>query len=256
MRLKAETHGYAHIAQKAYAHLLNRVAGPVTRHLLRAEYHAQRADPLGPNERPVEYSSALEALALSSEQDVLDVGPGTSPWPALLATCGYHVTAIDEMLQYWGGRLVNRHFHVIHDNILSPKLKSKFGIITCISTLEHIPHHRAAIIGMAGLLREAGILVLSFPYNENRYIPDAYALPEANGYGAHANYVCQVYDRETVHSWCESAALSVESQRYFQVFRGKYWACGARLRPAREVRVSEPHHLTVLALRKANPPRS
>jgi 2-polyprenyl-3-methyl-5-hydroxy-6-metoxy-1,4-benzoquinol methylase len=205
---------------------------------------------LGPNERPLEYSAALQALALTSDQDVLDIGPGMSPWPALVANCGYHVTAIDEMSKYWGGRVLNRHFHVIQDNVLSPKVKSKFGIVTCISTLEHIPEHQAAVVAMAGLLRENGILILSFPYNETRYVSNAYDLPEACHYAEHVNYICQIYNRETINSWCESSGLSLELQRYFQVFTGEYWGCGQRLRPPHEVNVADAHHLTLLVLRK------
>jgi 2-polyprenyl-3-methyl-5-hydroxy-6-metoxy-1,4-benzoquinol methylase len=247
---RTRSYGTLHTMQRVYAHTLNLIASPILKQIVKAEYRAQRPDILGPNERPLEYSFALRALVRSKYQDVLDVGPGLSPWPAVLMTCGYHVTAIDEMAQYWHGSIVNRHSQVLRDDILSPQIRRRFGIVTCLSTLEHISAHLAAVASMSELLKADGILILSFPYNETTYVPNAYELPEARDYARDVNYVCQIYNRETIRSWLEAAGLRLESQCYFRFFSGDYWGCGERLWPGFEVSLNEPHHLTALVLRR------
>jgi SAM-dependent methyltransferase len=217
--------------------------------LLRRDFERQKADERGPNERPLEYSFALQALGLSRYQDVLDVGPGLAPWPAVMERCGYHVTATDEMRIYWQEKIINKHFHVIHDDITATKITRKFGIITCISTLEHIPKHADAVSNMASLLKDDGILILSFPYNERRYVPNAYDLPDS-GYGKGAPFITQVYNRETIDLWMKRTGLTVIQQRYFRCFTGELWTVGRRLRPMQEVSVDRPHHLTGIVLAK------
>jgi SAM-dependent methyltransferase len=217
--------------------------------MLRRAFKAQEADARGPNERPLEYSFALQALALSQHLDVLDVGPGLAPWPAVVSLCGYHVTATDQMTIYWQEKIINKHFYVIHDDITDTKIAQKFGIITCISTLEHIPKHADAVSNMASLLKEDGILIMSFPYNERRYVHNAYDLPNA-GYGKGAPFITQIYSRETIDLWTRLTGLAVIQQRYFRCFTGDLWTVGARLRPMEEVSVDQPHHLTGIVLAK------
>lgn len=217
--------------------------------MLGREFRCQTSDPRGANERPFEYSFALNALSLSHYQDILDVGPGLSAWPSTLSVCGYHVTALDEMKTYWEGRIINRHFHTVHDDITAPKIKQKFGIITCISVLEHIPKHLEALSGMASLLKEDGIIILSFPYNENRYISNVYELPGA-GYGQGSPFVTQVFNRSVIESWLQSTGLSLVQQRYLRCFTGEFWTFGQRLQPMEEVSSDQPHHLTGIVLRR------
>lgn len=218
------------------------------RFMLRKQFRSQVADPRGPNERPLEYSFALNALALSRYRDILDVGPGMSAWPSTLSVCGYHVTALDEMRTYWKGSIMNPHFFTIHDDITSPKIKQKFGIITCISTLEHIPKHVEAISGMASLLKEEGIIILTFPYNEHKYVYNAYELPGA-GYGQGSPFITQVFDRNSIKTWLMSTGLRLVHQRYFRCFTGEYWTFGQRLEPMEEVSIDQPHHLTGIVLK-------
>src|ERR1700675_4726390 len=97
--------------------------------MLKREYRSQREDSRGPNERPLEYSFALNALSLSKYQDILDVGCGLSAWPAILMGCGYRVTAIDKISGYWRDGFMNHHVHVVHDDIVSPRIESQFGIV-------------------------------------------------------------------------------------------------------------------------------
>ena len=217
--------------------------------MLRRHFEWHKADERGPNERPLEYSFALQALSHSRYQDVLDVGPGLAPWPAVVELCGYHVTATDEMTIYWQQKIINKHFHVIHDDITATKIKQKFGIITCISTLEHIPKHADAVSNMASLLKDDGILILSFPYNEHRYVPNAYDLQDA-GYGKGASFITQIFDRKTIDLWIKLTGLEIIQQRYYRCFTGELWTVGTRLRPMEEVSVDQPHHLTGLVLAK------
>lgn len=135
------------------------------REVCRREYLNQGSVEL--NERAIEYSFALRCVWRTSARRLLDVGSGYSPWPALLRNCGYIVTAIDSMKGYWRGSIFNRHFHIIKDDIddiTKPKLSGTFDLITCISTLEHIPNHKDAVRGMFSLLKPEGypVAALSF----------------------------------------------------------------------------------------------
>lgn len=231
-----------------------RIAGDAyLRFRLRQEFAAQQADVRGPNERPLEYTFALSALSLSRYRDVLDIGPGLSPWPAVVNTCGYHVTAIDEVDSYWRGAMINRHFHVLRDDITKPALKQQFGIVTCISTLEHIPDTDAAIRGMAKLLKFGGLLILTVPYNEHRAVENVYALPGA-GYGQDAKYICKVFSRACVDRWTRDTGLRIMRQEYFRCFTGELWTFGERLRPMEMSAVDQPHHLTGIAFMQFAPP--
>jgi SAM-dependent methyltransferase len=200
------------------------------------------------NERPAEYAFALEALGQASPATVLDVGTGLTPWPALLASCGYVVTAIDEMEGYWREGILNHHFHVLHDDILNPALTGPFDAITCISTLEHIPEHGRAMASMFGLLRPGGHLIVTVPYSEGRYIPDVYREPGA-GYGADYPYICQVFSAAEVEAWRAAAGAELVRAQRFQVYSGAYWSFGEALHPIRKVGPEEPHHLIGLVFR-------
>jgi SAM-dependent methyltransferase len=156
------------------------------------------------------------------------------------------------MSGYWGRRISNPHFYVIRDDITNPRIAKRFGVITCLSTLEHISDHRTAILGMASLLKPGGILILSHPYNEERYVPNAYDLPEALGYVDDPEYVCQVFNRATVDGWLREAGLQLAQQRYWRVFTGEFWGCGNYAQPRQEVGLGEPHHLTGIVLKKAS----
>jgi hypothetical protein len=221
-----------------------------TRFMLRRSFQSQTADPRGPNERTIEYPFALTALSFSHYQDILDVGPGLSPWPATVAACGYHVTAIDEMTGYWNEGIINQHFHVIRGDITSPQLNKMFGIVTCISTLEHIPNHAEAMRGMVSLMKSDGILILSFPYNEHQYVHNIYEHPNA-GYGKGSPFITQIYDRKAINGWLAANNLESIEQKYFQCFTGELWTFGQRCFPMKEVRVEEKHHLTCLVMKKA-----
>ncbi len=218
------------------------------RRLLRKEYESQSFGWI--NERPVEYRFALEHLAGLAPTTVLDVGTGTTALPHLLRNCGFLVTAMDNIRDYWEAGMFNRHYYVLDDDIRRPKLNKKFDFLTCVSVLEHIPEHNAAMGAMFSLLNSGGHIVLTFPYNETAYVDNVYLLPEAS-YGKDLMYVCQVYSRVQVDGWLAHNGARIIAQEYWCMFTGDYWACGERLRPPVEVALHNRHHLTCLLLQKA-----
>ena len=202
------------------------------------------------NERPIEYKFVFQALTKLYPKTVLDVGTGTTALPHLLSNCGFLVTAIDNIIDYWPRGMFNRHYYIIQDDITSSKLKIQFDFITCISVLEHIEKSDDAIINMFRLLKKNGYLVLTFPYNENKYIENVYKLSGA-GYGKNVNYKCQIYSRNEINRWLEKINGKLILQEYWQVFTGKYWTFGNRLYPPIKVNKEEKHHLTCILLQKS-----
>lgn len=210
-------------------------------------YEWSRRDRRRVNERPLEYAFALRCLAELHPTKVLDVGTGTTAWPQLLANCGFNVTAVDEGGSYWGHQASNRHHHVLHDDITNPRIRDEFDAITCLSVIEHIEDHQAAIRGLRTLLRTGGHAIISVPYDERCFIENVYAVPGVS-YGADAGYVCRMYSRREVQGWL-AEGFEIVRQEYYRVFIGDLWAFGERLRPPMETSVDEPHHLTCILLR-------
>lgn len=202
-----------------------------------------------PNERPVEYGFALRAILACGPREILDVGSGTTAWPHLLANCGFRVTAIDEGSGYWRRQPFNRHYHVLRDDVTASRLGRRFDLVTCISVLEHIANHRAAVAGMLALVRPGGSVVITVPYNEHRFVDDVYRLPGA-GYGADYPFIGRVYSRDEVTGWAEVGGARVVDQEYYEVFTGPLWTFGERIERPRRVGVDDLHHLTALVLEK------
>ncbi len=212
-------------------------------------YEWRRSQRYSPNERAVEYGYALRWLSSIVPQDVLDVGAGSSAWAHLMAGCYFHVTAIDKIKGYWKGGYFNRHYHVVNDDITKPKTKRQFDAITCLSVLEHIADHMAAVRGLFKLLRPGGHLVLSFPYNEDYYVEDVYKLPDA-GYGQDKSYICQVFSRKEIDVWLADNPGRVIDQEYYEVFTGEFWTFGDRVGSCKRVERNKKCHLTCLVIQK------
>lgn len=199
------------------------------------------------NERPLEYSFALACLTELCPAKVLDVGSGITAWPQLLANCGFEVTAMDQGTSYWGHRPSNRHHYVLQDDITNPRLRETFDAITCLSVLEHVEAHEAAICGMRRLLKTGGHAIISVPYNEQRFVENVYAV-DGVSYGTDAPYICRVYSRSELGKWLEQG-FELVRQEYYVVFTGELWAFGERLYPPLKTSPSEPHHLACIFLR-------
>lgn len=218
--------------------------------LLQPVFYKEKKFPLKRmNERPTEYKFAFECVAEYYPKSLLDVGTGTTAFPHLISNCGISVAAIDQISSYWKFGMSNRHFKITNNDITAPTLDKKFDMVTCISTLEHIPDHRNAVKGMFGLLNEGGHIVLSFPYNENHYIEDIYRHPNA-GYGKEHKFIGQVYSRHEINQWLQDNGAEIVRQEFYRAFTGEFWTMGEAIYPIRKTSKEELHQLTCLMLKK------
>lgn len=178
------------------------------------------------NERSIEYRFALQVLAEARPTTVLDVGTGTTAWPHLLRNCGFLVTAIDNVRDYWPEGMMNRHWTVDDVDILDPgeRLTGCFEAITCISVIEHIHNHQLAVRNMVRLLTPGGSLIITTPYAHARFHPNVYTHPDAL-YGQDEPYICRSSSEAEVAEWL-ATGLTLEKRELWQLFSGPVWATG------------------------------
>lgn len=229
--------------------LLQRLGNLYTKEVCRREFLTQAYR--GINERPVEYRFVFEQLTQAFPKSVLDVGTGQTALPQMMRTCGFLVTAIDNIKDYWRGGMVNRHYHVLDDDILDPKITGLFDFITCISTLEHVRDHARAMRNMLSLLRPGGRLVVTFPYNEQAYVENVYALPGSIGADKYP-FITQVFSRREIDLWTREGGARIAAQEYWRYFEGPFWTLGPRVVPPVRTQASELHQISCLALLKAD----
>jgi SAM-dependent methyltransferase len=203
------------------------------------------------NERPIEYGYVFRQLNALQPQTVLDVGSGVSALPSLLSTCGFVVTSIDNVRDYWPPDMLNRHWHTVDDDIRASKLPGPFDAVICVSTLEHIVEHAAAMRQMLRLTRPGGHLILTVPYNDARYHPNVYDAPEAR-YGRDLPYPARSFSRAELNGWLTSTyAATLVDQEYWQCFTGALWTFGELLRPPRRAAGPEDRHqLTCVTIQR------
>lgn len=201
------------------------------------------------NERPIEFSFLFRVLVETWPEKILDVGTGMTALPHLMRNCGFHVTATDNIKDYWPQGMVNRHFHVLNDDITNSKLNDKFDVITCISVLEHIEKHKEAVKTMYNKLNSGGKLILTCPYNEKKYAPNVYDLAESPVNGEYS-FITQAFSRNELNEWINETTFEIVEQEFWQFFDGEYWTCGNRVMPPKKVDVSDNHQLTCMVLQK------
>ena len=216
-----------------------------SRRLSRYEFLGQQFR--GINERSVEYRFVFEQLTQAFPRTVLDVGTGVTALPQLMRTCGFEVSAIDNIRDYWPSGMLNRHYHVQDDDILAPRIRGPFDFITCVSTLEHIRDHERAVRNMLALLRPGGRLIITCPYNEASYVENVYALPGSIGADKYP-FVTQVFSRAEVGRWTANGAATLTAQEYWRYFDGPYWTIGERVIPPRRVDAGQLHQISCIAL--------
>jgi 2-polyprenyl-3-methyl-5-hydroxy-6-metoxy-1,4-benzoquinol methylase len=231
-------------ARRAVKKLLNRYP----RWLVEDEFSRQKFTRF--NERPVEFGFVFRKLAEIYPRTILDVGTGTTALPHLMRNCGCVVTATDNIRDYWPAGMVNRHYHVIDDDITATRLTGSFDLVTCISVLEHIKKHDDAVRNMFSLLAPGGRIILTCPYNERAYHPNVYDLPGSSR-GKGMPYVTQAYSRAELNRWLEQSNGVVVDQEYWQFWEGEQWTVGKEILPPRKVEVGDRHQLTCLVLAKA-----
>jgi len=188
-------------------------------------------------------------LTKVSPRTILDVGTGKTALPHLMRNCGFIVTAIDNIRDYWKTGMINRHFYVIDDDITNTKLLEKFDFITCISVLEHITNFKDAVKCMFSLLNSGGHLVITFPYNEDHYIKNVYELSESNVTTEYP-FVTQVYSRNEIDQWLSENDGSIVEQEYWKFFTGDYWTCGEMIVPPIQVNKSSKHQISCIIIKK------
>ena len=202
------------------------------------------------NERPVEFGFVFRKLGEIYPRTILDVGTGTTALPHLMRNCGCLVTATDNVRDYWPSGMLNRHYHVIDDDITHTHLSATFDLVTCISVLEHIQDPDGAVRNMFSLLNPHGHLILTFPYSEHGYVRNVYELP-GSSYGQRAPYITQSYSRDNVESWVRENGGAVLEQEYWQFWEGEHWTVGSQIIPPKKVTAEDRHQLTCIHIRKA-----
>ena len=235
-------------ARQTIARLLDYIGTSYVRYKCYREYSRQTFT--GINERPIEFAFLFGHLVRIAPTTILDVGTGTTALPHLLRNCGYIVTAIDNIRDYWPAGMVNRHYHIINDDIVHSKISELFDLITCISTLEHIKEHQAAVRSMWERLKKGGHLILTCPYTESTYVENVYALPESSVVNNQPVFTTQSYSRKELTSWLDRTDFEIVVQEYWRFFDGAFWTCGEKIVPPVRSNVTGPHQLTCLLLRK------
>ena len=226
---------------------VRRLGMAYVKRLCAEEYKSQAVGLI--NERPIEFAFVFRHLVAGWPSRILDVGTGTTSLPHLMRNCGFHVTATDNIKDYWPDGMVNRHYHVIQDDITQSSLLGPYDVVTCISVLEHIRDFGAAIRSMYKVLAPGGHLILTCPYNEKQYVQNVYELPDSS-VTKRFPFITQAFSRKEIHQWLEDVRFELIEQEYWQFFEGEYWTCGKRVMPPRQVEVDELHQLTCLLLKK------
>lgn len=205
----------------------------------------------GFSERAIEYSFVFRHLASLCPKRVLDVGTGTTALPHLIRHCGSLVKATDNIRDYWPLGMSNRHYHVINDDITQTGIREEFDVITCVSVLEHIRDHGAAVRNMIGLLSEEGHLIMTFPYTESTYVRNVYELEGSNAYKKRIPFIAQSFSRREVSEWCAQNGCRVVEQEYWKCWDGDYWTVGRQVVPPLRVDAGVKHDLSCLLIQKS-----
>lgn len=190
----------------------------VLRPYLKLEFDRQRYEAF--NERPAEYRFVFKHLTRICPQTILDVGTGQGSFPSLLRECGFHVTAVDNIRDFWPSGMVNRHYYVRDDDIRRPRVTGSFDLITCISVLEHIRDSDAAVRSMFNLLKPGGHAVMTFPYHEEQYIENVYRLQGTNAPPA-LPYITQAFARRQLEAWIVGNCAELLDHEYWRYLRGR-----------------------------------
>lgn len=207
------------------------------------------------NERAIEYRFALECLAEVRPKTVLDVGTGTTAWPHLLRNCGFVVTAVDNLRDYWEGEVINRHWTVLDVDITNPDgFWRQFEAITCVSVIEHIAEHEQAFASMLRLLVPRGILILTTPYNHQEYCANVYKRADAL-YGKDQPYICRSHSVREVEKW-QSLGARLRRRELWRLFTGPVWATGERIVGQQAETEESPHQLGCFVFEKLESLRS
>ena len=227
--------------------ILKKILNIYPKWVCKQEYNKQSFNRV--NERPVEYAFVFRCLAKIYPKCVLDVGTGTTSLPHLMRTCRFIVTATDNIHANWESGIINRHYHVIDDDITGTRLSKKFDLISCVSVLEHIDEADKAVSNMLRLLKNNGYLILTMPYNENTYINNVYDL-DGSSYGRDCQYITQSFSRKEIDNWAQTWNLEILDQEYWNFWTGKYWTVGSQIIPPKKVKRNDNHQLSCILFKR------
>lgn len=247
-KLSAEINGIPFMNYKNWLiTLANKLGLAYTQWTCRREYRSQKYS--GVNERAVEILFVFRQLTRLWPKTVLDVGTGTTSLPHLIRNCGFLVTATDNIKDYWPFGMINRHYHILNDDITDSKLDKTFDFVTCISVLEHIENHGAAVNNIFKLLNPDGCILLTFPYNENEYVKNVYNLPGSDVKEKYP-FITQVFSRNEVNTWLKDNNGRLVDQEYWKFYTGDYWTIGNMIDRPVQVGRDELHHITCILIKK------
>jgi len=132
--------------------------------------------------RTFEYNSVLGQVDLSAPKRVLDIGTWRSPFSLFLASKGFDVTALDLDLEKLSmqqalaekmekkGLVDGKNIEFTSGDATKLGFKrNSFGLVFCISTIEHIEGKKGdtlAIREIARVLGKGGRAILSVPYQQ------------------------------------------------------------------------------------------
>jgi SAM-dependent methyltransferase len=202
------------------------------------------------NERPVEFSFALRAIAERRPKTVCDVGTGDTAFPHLLRNCGCVVTAIDNVRDYWDAGMVNRHWPVQDVDItnLNGFGTRRFDAVTCISVLEHIKDHQVAVANMASILNPGGLLIVTTPFSRDNPHENVYTRSDSSYRNDGLVYPCRSSSQRELDGWL-SLGLKLEKAEYWRMWSGPVWTSGERV-DWKQTRADESHQLGCFAFVK------
>ena len=215
--------------------------------LAKMEYEKQSFSHL--NERPVEFGFIFKHIVEIWPKTVLDVGTGKTALPFMMRNCGLVVTAIDNIKDYWEYGMVNRHYHVINDDITNTKLRGSFDLITCISVLEHIGDHKTAMQSMYKLLSPGGHLILTCPYSDTEYSANVYEREDSN-VKHDVPFVTQSFSSAEREMWIEDTGFDLVNDEYWHFFEGQFWTCGEMLSEPKLVGKDDKHQISCMLFKK------
>jgi len=229
--------------------IINLIGMIYPRFICKFEYDSQKFLQL--NERSIEFGFVFRQITNIWPKTVLDVGTGKTALPHMMRNCGLVVTAVDNIKDYWEYGMVNRHYHVINDDIKDTNLNIKFDLITCISVLEHIDDHRAAIRSMYKLLNPGGHLILTCPYTDNEYVKNVYDLKNSN-VKHKTSFITQSFSSKERDNWMQDNDFNLVNDEYWQLFDGRFWTCGKMLNKPKLVSKNKNHQICCMLFKKKN----
>jgi len=167
------------------------------------------------SEREIEYAFLFNNLHHSPGPKVLEVAPGKSGMTLPLQHCGYDVTAIDmDVAHPW-----------VHqgDATQLQYEDNSFDAACSISVYEHIPDVDKAMSELFRVVVPGGIIILSFPYNAEQFVPDIYEHIDPDG------YIVAIYSEQKLREWFDNRAEML-ARDYWKQWDGELFGQGEKLK--------------------------